>query len=106
MEVEAAAKTLHRGPARSDRDKQSLESRMHCRWAGLLMACFFAATELVRAESANLAPLLESIRSVEREGKGNRQASQAWAKLSATADSEHLPAILSAMDGAGPLAVN
>jgi hypothetical protein len=79
---------------------------MHCRWAGLFMACFFAAAELARAESANLAPLLESIRSVEREGKGNRQATQAWAKLTSTANSDQLPAILSAMDGAGPLAVN
>jgi hypothetical protein len=85
---------------------RNLEVDMLYRWAGVLLASLLVSVEFARAESANLGPLLESIRAVEREGKGNRRASQAWAQLTASAKAEQLPAILSAMDGAGPLAVN
>jgi hypothetical protein len=49
---------------------------------------------------------LDALRQVDREGKGNRTAKDAWAELTAGADADQLPAILAAMDGAGPLAAN
>jgi hypothetical protein len=58
------------------------------------------------AETKNLTPLVDTLRAVEREGAGNRQAREAWAELTAMGGVDELPAILSAMDGAGPLASN
>jgi tetratricopeptide (TPR) repeat protein len=49
---------------------------------------------------------LEALRQVDREGKGNRTAKDAWAELTAGANADQLPALLAAMDGAGPLAAN
>ena len=49
---------------------------------------------------------LAVLRQVDREAKGNRAATQAWAQITASADAEQLTTILAAMDGAGPLAAN
>lgn len=55
--------------------------------------------------AADLSDAIASIRAVEREGKGNPAASQAW-KAVAQADSASLPQILAGMNGANPLAEN
>jgi hypothetical protein len=62
--------------------------------------------DMAWAQSDSLAPLLKTIRDVGPEGKGNLPASQAWAELTARSDVDQLPAILGAIDGAGPLAAN
>lgn len=56
-------------------------------------------------QAADLASTLESLRSIAPEGKGNPAATAAWASLSKS-DASHLPALLSAMDGANDLARN
>ena len=58
------------------------------------------------AQSNDLAPSLDVLRNVGREGAGNRQASAAWSQLMSYADADQLPTILAAMDEANPLAVN
>lgn len=70
---------------------------------GLACICLIGRVE---AQSAGIAASLEVVRQVDREGKGNRAATQAWAQITASADAEQLPTILAAMDGAGPLAAN
>ncbi len=65
-----------------------------------------AQTDSQPAKNDALAPLLTTLRAVEREGKGNRAATQAWAELTTRADADQLPQILSGMDGASPLAAN
>jgi hypothetical protein len=80
--------------------------RIRWLWCGLsavLVCCWAIAA--ARAETGNLAPLLEKLRSVGPEGKGHRAASEAWAEV-ARAEARQLPAILAGMDGAGPLAAN
>ena len=54
---------------------------------------------------ADVVTPLQVIRSVEREGAGNEQATKAWKELS-SAKATELPAILAGMDGANPLAQN
>lgn len=54
---------------------------------------------------ADVATSLQTIRSVNREGSGNDEASKAWKTLSA-AKANELPALLAGMDGANPLAQN
>ncbi len=54
----------------------------------------------------SLQPKLETLRSVASEGQGHRAATQAWSELTVAARAEQLPAILAALDGAGPLAAN
>jgi hypothetical protein len=58
------------------------------------------------AQSNELAPSLEILREVGREGKGHRQATAAWSQLMTYADVDQLPTILAAMDDASPLAAN
>ncbi len=58
------------------------------------------------AQSGALPSLLKTLQAVDREGKGNRAASQAWTDLINQSDSSHLPTILAAMDDSGPLASN
>ncbi|MGD9721364.1 MAG: hypothetical protein AB7O59_09155 [Pirellulales bacterium] len=58
------------------------------------------------AESKVLPQALATLRQVEREGKTNRAASQAWAEIMVEAEPGQLPLILSAIDGADPLAAN
>jgi hypothetical protein len=71
---------------------------------GLLVGLM--AGGLAMAQSEDLAPLLKTLREVEREGKGHRAASQAWSELTRQCDAHQLPAILAAIDGASPLAAN
>lgn len=54
---------------------------------------------------ADLSPHIAAIHAVEKEGKGNLAASAAWEKLS-RAGADELVTILTAMDGASPLAFN
>ncbi len=58
------------------------------------------------AESTSTAALLGALRDVDRDGKGHRAATAAWAELTARSTADDLPTILSALDGAGPLAAN
>ena len=54
----------------------------------------------------DLGPLLEKLRAVGPEGRGHRAAAAAWSELVERADAEQLPAILTGLDGANPLAAN
>lgn len=65
--------------------------------AGGLLAAPLAAAELSDS--------LETLRAVGNEGAGNRQAAEAWQEV-AQANAGQLPQILSALDGANPLAAN
>ncbi len=58
------------------------------------------------AQSDGVAQWLAAMQKVEREGVGNRDASQAWAALTGSADAYQLPTILAALDNADPLAAN
>ncbi|MEX0977844.1 MAG: hypothetical protein WDZ48_03275 [Pirellulales bacterium] len=68
------------------------------------IACFLPA--LAAASSPDLAPFVLALQRVEPEGKGHREATYAWARLTEQAGVDDLPTILAAMDGAGPLAAN
>lgn len=70
---------------------------------GLACICLIGRVE---AQSAGIEPSLAVLRQLDREGKGHRAATQAWAQITASADAEQLTTILAAMDGAGPLAAN
>jgi hypothetical protein len=69
-------------------------------------ACWVIVGSAVLAQSPSLSELLATLHKVEREGRGNRTAAQAWAELTASTEADQLPAILAAMDGAEPLAAN
>ena len=71
----------------------------------LLTVTCLAAASAVTAAAADLDPLIETLLAVGPRGAGNAEASRAWEQL-ARADAEHLPAVLEALDGAGPLAAN
>ncbi len=58
------------------------------------------------ATSSKLAPFVETLRKVQPEGVGHREASTAWGRLVQSADANSLPTILEGMDGASPLAEN
>ena len=70
-----------------------------------LIAICSAAACAAGAAAADLDPLFESLLAVGPKGSGNTEASRAWEQL-ARADADRLPAILEALDGAGPLAAN
>ena len=53
----------------------------------------------------DLPALLESLRAVGPEGRGNEEARTAWRRVAAS-DAAALPRILEALDGAGPSAAN
>ena len=78
--------------------------RMASRIGALLLLALLAPPAL--AQSTELAPLLNSLRNVQPEGRGHREASYAWAELTSRADVNDLTTILAGMDGAGPLAEN
>lgn len=69
---------------------------------GLLAACLLE----IPAAWADVPQAIRTLRSVEREGKGNRAATKAWAELAAAPDASQLTVMLSGIDGAGPLAAN
>ncbi|MCY2966026.1 MAG: hypothetical protein NT069_20750, partial [Planctomycetota bacterium] len=56
-------------------------------------------------QAADIAPLLKTIRAVSSEGKGNREAAQAFQQL-AKSGPETLPALLAGLDGANPPAAH
>lgn len=58
-----------------------------------------------RAQEPDLAPLIQALRSVGPEGAANEAAAAAWKQLAA-APATTLPTVLSALDGANPLAQN
>lgn len=60
---------------------------------------------LLVAPAAEVEPLLDRIKAVGGEGKGNDDAGKAWREL-AQHGPKTLPAILAGFDGAGPIAVN
>ncbi len=61
--------------------------------------------ELRRGASHHMDRLLETLRTVGPNGVGHREAARAWEALAQT-DAAQLPTMLSALDGAGPLAAN
>ena len=71
----------------------------------LFAAWLLVAAWTTHALAADLEPLVEALHAVGPKGAGNRQAAQAWEQL-ARADAAQLPAILRALDDAGPLAAN
>ena len=73
-------------------------------WSCFVLALLAAGT--AAAQSPDLAPLVESLRKVAPEGRGHREATYAWAELTAQADADDLATILAGMDDAGPLAEN
>ena len=68
--------------------------------AVLLPVVFAGVTDAAQTDE-----LLQQLKAVQREGRGNEQATAALAELS-KADAEVLPQILAAFDGANPLAAN
>jgi len=76
---------------------------MHRSFSALIAAALLLAP--LTASAATVAESLPVILAVDHGGKGNAAASKAWSVLAA-ADSEALPDILAAMDGANPLAAN
>ena len=73
-------------------------------FAGLLTLSFaFLCTHKLSA--LPIANAIKTIRAVGKEGQGNTEAAKAWQSL-AKADAAALPEILTAMDGANPLAAN
>jgi len=71
----------------------------------LLPAVCLAATFTTHAFAADLEPLLKRLLAVGPKGAGNREAQEAWEQV-ARADVSQLPAILTALDEAGPLSAN
>jgi len=70
-----------------------------------LLAIFLLALGGTAGAESGISAHLDALRAVGPEGRGNREASRAWRELAKSGAAE-LPAILAAMDGAGPLAVN
>jgi hypothetical protein len=78
-------------------------------WLGLVICALNVGAlnvEIAAAQSDSLTPHLQALLAVDREGKGHRAAAQAWAELTQGSNVDQLPAILAALDGAGPLAAN
>jgi len=74
--------------------------RMKSLLSGLLVVALCTA-----AQAADLSAPIKTIRAVGSEGQGNAAAAKAWQSLS-KAEATALPQILTAMDGANPLAAN
>ncbi len=73
------------------------------RWAS--WAICLAGAWAASAVAADVRPALDKLRAVGPGGEGQAEAAAAWAQLAA-ADAADLPAVLSGMDGANPLAAN
>ncbi len=56
--------------------------------------------------AADILPLIKPLLAVGHEGKGNAEAAMAWKKLVASSDASSIPTLLTALDGANPLAAN
>ena len=82
------------------RARRGYPSRMKPLLSGLLAVAFCTA-----AQAADLSASIKTIRAVGPEGQGNAAAAKAWQSL-AKAEASALPQILTAMDGANPLAAN
>src|ERR1700680_1645971 len=90
-------------------DSENSMQRFHLGWLCLLLGILSAggaAPKGAAKQSESPATLLKTLREVDREGKGNRAATHAWAELTAQASADQLPVILAAIDGSGPLAAN
>lgn len=70
-------------------------------WIAVLLT--FVADGFVRADEVG--PLLRTLSAVGPDGKGQREAVQAWSQLVET-DPQKLPLLLAALDHAGPLEAN
>jgi len=82
------------------RARRGYPSRMKPLLSGLLAVALCTA-----AQAADLSASIKTIRAVGPEGQGNAAAAKAWQSL-AKAEASALPQILTAMDGANPLAAN
>src|SRR4029079_14663216 len=71
----------------------------------VLFAAGFTAASVRSEENGDLTSLLTTIQSVAPKGKGNREAAQAWRGW-VEFDVASLPPILTALDGANPIAAN
>ena len=58
------------------------------------------------ADNQGIEQLLATLKAVDVEGQGHRPATHAWAELTLGARADDLPTILTAIDGAKPLAAN
>ena len=70
-----------------------------------LLSGLLAVALCTAAQAADLTTSIKTIRAVGSEGQGNAAAAKAWQTLS-KAEASALPQILTAMDGANPLAAN
>jgi len=70
-----------------------------------LLSGLLAVALCTAAQAADLTTSIKTIRAVGPEGQGNAAAAKAWQTLS-KAEASALPQILTAMDGANPLAAN
>jgi hypothetical protein len=70
----------------------------------LIVSCLWVAIP-ISAAAADVAPLIKVILNVGPEGRGHLEAAVAWREL-AEADAAALPAVLTALDEANPLAAN
>jgi hypothetical protein len=73
--------------------------------ANLLAAGLLAGLIGAAASAAEIGPLLAKLQAVGPNGKGHREAAEAWRELART-DAAKLPDLLAALDRAGPLAAN
>jgi hypothetical protein len=73
--------------------------------AKFLAAGLLAALAAATAAAAEIGPLVAKLQAVGPNGKGHREAAEAWREL-AQADAAELPRLLAALDQAGPLAAN
>ncbi len=94
----------------SDRPSPALNGRgptpaANIRSVGALVPVLLACCAAPALQAADLASSLAALRNVAPEGRGNVTATAAWAELSRS-DASHLPALLSAMNGANDLARN
>jgi hypothetical protein len=78
---------------------------MFKRFGVLLGLAAGVAGGMLEARGADTAPLIESIRAVDSEGKGAQAAAQAFQKLSQEGPAS-IPGLLKSLDGANPLASN
>ena len=75
------------------------------RFGVLLGLAAGAAGGMLEVRGADTAPLIETLRSVDAEGKGAPAAAQAFQTLSKEGP-QAIPPLLTALDGANPLASN
>jgi hypothetical protein len=75
-------------------------------WIAAIVGAALWTVPPAAAADPSLSSLCDTLRKVEREGKGNRAATEAWAKLVARCNADQLSDVLAAIDGAPPLGAN